>query len=121
MKKAFSFFFYCFYRLESWQKKHPHFISQSFPVSGVTGAMWFNILTLVTIIGYYYNFKVHILYMVPVGLILLLINSSLFTEKQYKYLESKYKVERKKTLKGYGVGLYLIGSIILYVIVLSLF
>ena len=53
--------------------------------------------------------------LVPV-FVLMFINFRLFTKQKYKSLKSKYKNEKHKTLKGYGVLLYEIGSFALIII-----
>lgn len=126
---GYTFFYYCFYREESWYQKNvirialwDHTYVHS--VTAVTGAQWFNLLTLATVAGYYFHFRINLSYklcMVITAFVLLFINSILFTEKKFKSLKSRYKNEKHKTLKGYGVLLYEIGSFVLWIICLFVF
>ena len=126
---GYTFFYYCFYREESWYQKHrrltaPWDQSLVVSVSSVTSAQWFNLMTLATVVGYYFHFRINLIYilcMLVTGFVLLFINSRLFTEKKFKSLKSRYKNEKHKTLKGYGVLLYEIGSFVLWIICLFVF
>ena len=109
------------YRHESWYQKHQGYWPYIASASVVTGAQYFNLMTLATIVGYFFHFRItniyiHLLCMLVPVFVLMFINFRLFTKQKYKSLKSKHKNEKHKTLKGYGVLLYEIGSFALIII-----
>ena len=113
-----TFFDYCFYRIStSWYYRK---IEPSTPyiwVCGqVTGCEVFNIMTLINVYHLInhstYNFEI---VFIPILIIVAMVNIFvLLTQKKYEFLIEHYKDEKHKKLKGWGVFLYVISSLFLF-------
>ncbi|MBR3389244.1 MAG: hypothetical protein IKG83_01855 [Prevotella sp.] len=121
MKK---FFYYCFYRIHSWYIMHkidrtPRIYSTHWIASGQS----FNVMSLLTIFFYYFDIKFEFLFVLaPIYITLYVLNYSfLLTEKKYQELTEKYKNEKHKKLKGWGVFFYLVSSFVVWMICTAIF
>jgi len=96
------------------EKKDTHLLTSVW----VTLLQLGNILTMIDIYQIYTNSTIKYNYTVLVFSItipLTIINTFfLLTEKKYKWMFEHYKEEKYKKLKGWGVFLYIIGSIFLF-------
>ena len=116
-----NFFEYCFYRIHSWYLKYkidtqPRVYSAHWVCVGTTS----NLMTFIQIFCYFINIKFELLLLLlPIHAMNYWINYSfLLTDRKYKELEKKYKKEKFKKIKGFGVILYLISSLIIWIICL---
>jgi nitrogen fixation/metabolism regulation signal transduction histidine kinase len=56
---------------------------------------------------------------ISIVILLFIVNNFLLTRKKYEALKIRYKDEKNKKLKGWGVGLYIILSFLLVMIVMG--
>jgi hypothetical protein len=113
----YRFFEYCFYRIcFVYHKRKIDIHPQIYSSGWVTGAQLFNILTIVDIYQIFTNTKYNATILVwSIVISLGIINSFiLLTEKKYIKLTEKYKEEKNKKIKGWGVFLYVSVSILIY-------
>jgi hypothetical protein len=78
----------------------------------------FNVLIFIQVFCFIVNVKFEIIFVIiPLYIILYGINYFiLLTEPKYNELAEKYKDEKHKKLKGWGVLLYLIGSLVVWLV-----
>lgn len=115
----YTFFEYCYYRIQSWYIVHkvdrtPRVYSTHWVSVGQTS----NVITLISFLFFYLNIKVEFLSIFfPIHIIHCWLNYSfLLTEKKYQELTEKYKNEKHKKIKGWGVFFYLIFSFVISII-----
>ena len=120
----YTFFEYCYYRIHSWYIVHkvdrtPRIYSTHWVSFGQTS----NVITLICPLCYCLNIKVEFLFIFfPIHIIHCWLNYSfLLTEKKYQELTEKYKNEKHKKLKGWGVFFYLLSSFAISIICLGVF
>ncbi|MDR1347226.1 MAG: hypothetical protein LBJ63_02180 [Prevotellaceae bacterium] len=112
-----KFFEYCFYRIansklyKKLDKKEPYI----WACGWITLSQSCNIMTIITL--YYiinntkYDFKS---VWITTFIVVCCINILLLTRKKYEKLQIYYKDEKHKTIKGWGVFLYVILSLLLF-------
>lgn len=116
------FFDYCFYRIArsklfyKQDKKAPYLAAGVW----VTMCQVWNITAIITIYHIIYNTTYDFVFVfIPIFLILCLFNGLFFlTKNKYDKLVISYKDEKHKKIKGWGVFLYVISSILLWVFVM---
>jgi len=114
-----KFFEYCFYRIHSWYvHKKVASTPRIYSTNWVSFGQIFNILMFIQIFCFIIDVKFEILYiMLPLYIIIYGMNYFvLLTEKKYEKLVEKYKEESYKKLKGWGVFLYLISSLVVWLV-----
>ena len=111
-----KFFEYCFYRIRNSKLSQ---LSGNHPQATASALISYcetmNILTIIFAFHLFYkNQHYLILCVIAIIIFLYVINTCLLlTEKKYKRLIEYYKDEKHKKLKGWGVFLYVVGSIFL--------
>lgn len=115
MKK---FFYYCFYRIASgisfFSALNLFNISLAYADLWVSIGQTFNIFTLACIFCYCLHIKFEfVLVFFPILVTVVVLNSFLLTSDKYFELQKKYKDEKQKKLKGWGVFFYLVFSILI--------
>jgi hypothetical protein len=92
---------------------------QIYSTGWVTLGQLCNILLIIRILCFIFNLNLEYNSKISVGIISLLIYSInsffLLTKKKYEKLAEKYKNEKHRKIKGWGVFLYLVGSVFLLV------
>jgi hypothetical protein len=120
--KILVFFDYCFYRCASSkfaQKLDKQEYAHIAPAVWMTIFQTCNITTIITlyyiIIDTKFDFEIVIpSVFIPIALVNALY---LFTRKRYEVLKIRYKDEKNKKLKGWGVVLYIVLSLAVWLIV----
>ena len=119
--KLLHFFEYCFYRYSSCkfsqkQDKEDPYLA---PIAWVTFCQMCNILTIITI--YYLIIETKFDFpsvCLTIAITLYLINSFFFlTKKKYEALKERYKDEKNRKRKGWGVALYIFLSFLIWLLV----
>lgn len=119
-----KFFDYCFYRIHYWYLKrkidtHPRVYSSNWVSFGEIC----NILIFIQLFLFLFKIQCKILFVaIPLYIIIYGMNYFvLLTTKKYEKLLEKYEDETYKMLKGWGVVLYLVGSLALFIVSLFVF
>ena len=119
-----KFFNYCFYRIHYLYikrkiDKDPRVYSSNWVSFGEIC----NILIVIQLFLFLLEIKCKILFVaIPLYIIIYVMNYFvLLTTKKYENLLEKYKDETHKTLKAWGVVLYLVGSLALFIVSLFVF
>ena len=120
--KILNFFDYCFYRCASSkfaQKLDKEEYSHIAPAVWITTCQSWNITTMITIFYIIIDEKFDFEIILPSIIITVYLINTFFllTRKKYDTLKIYYKDEKNKKLKGWGVALYIILSILLWLIV----
>lgn len=103
-------------------KKKIASIPYPYPLSWVALCQVCNIMTVIGlfhVVRLKYNLAIFVCLSVACIIITFVINCFLLTERKYKNLTEKHKDEKHKTIKGWGVFLYVIGSVFLYVFTMA--
>lgn len=113
-----TFFDYCFYRIATtryFQKVDPK-MPWIWAFGWVSFCQTGNVLTLIDVYQIFtnstYNYESWIW---PIAIFISIINMFLLTEKKYNRLVEHYKEEKNKKIKGWGVFLYVLGSLFIYI------
>lgn len=117
MKYIIVFWDYFFYRAYCFFKRHP-FIHSDFAFGASTAVgvthMW-HILTLCILWSAFWDCQINIVYPIVLSLLLwFYYDNYLYTEGKFKMLAQKYKNEKRKKAKGWGIVMYIISSILIF-------
>ena len=116
-----KFFDYCFYRCafsKFAQKLDKEEYSHIAPAVWITLCQSWNIITIITIFYIIIDTKFDFIAVyIPIVIALVIVNIFLLTRKKYEASIIRYKDEKHRKLKGWGVGLYIILSLLLFTIV----
>jgi hypothetical protein len=130
--KILRFFDYCFYRCASSkfaQKLDKQEYTHIAPAVWITLCQQFNILTIIIIFHIITN-TTHVIddiivfkpLSISILIFLALVNALfLLTRKKYEALKIRYKDEKNKKIRGWGVILYIILSMTLGIIIILTF
>lgn len=117
MKFLINFWDYCFYRVYCFYKRHPIIHSNfAFGASTAIGAthMW-HIMSLTILWSAIFDCECNAVYPIIISILLMFYyDSHVYTEAKYGLLAKKYKREKHKKIKGWGVFLYIIISILMF-------
>ena len=124
MRHIINFLDYCFYRACCFHKRHPFFFSDfvlgASTFMGVTHL--FHIMSLSLIWSAVTGLECNAAYPAIIGILLCFYyDHYVYTEERYKRLVKKYKNEKNKKIKGWGVVLYVIISMSTFFILIMLF
>lgn len=114
MRHIINFLDYCFYRACCFHKRHPFFFSDfAYGASTFLGVThFFHIMSLSLIWSAITGLECNAVYLLIISLLLeFYYDHYVYTEERYKGLEKKYKNEKNKIIKGWGVVLYVMISI----------
>lgn len=113
MRHIINFLDYCFYRACCFHKRHPFFFSNfAYGASTFLGVTHlFYIMSLSLIWSAVTGLECNAVYPIIIWILLCYYyDSYVYTEERYKRLVKKYKNEKNKRIKGWGVVLYVIIS-----------
>ena len=115
MRYLINFCDYCFYRFCYFYKRHPMMFSNfaygASTAIGVTHGL--HILSLSVIWSAISGCKVNFLYPTIISLgLMYYYDDHVYTYERYKLLARKYKREKNKKIKGWGVFLYILLSML---------
>ena len=113
-----KFFDYCFYRIHYvYVKRKIDSAPRVYSTNWVSFGQICNILIFIQLFCFVINVKFEIVFAIPLYIIVYGINYFIiFTKKKYDDLAEKHKKESYKKLKGWGVFLYLLGSLIIWLL-----
>ena len=116
-----KFFEYCFYRISAFYDKKVYSPPFAYSITWVSFPQTCNIITVINLFCFIVKLKYdfHLIILLACYFIVIIttfvINGFLLTEKKYKELIKRYKNEKHKKIKGWGVFLYVICSMFLFV------
>jgi len=120
MRYVIDFMDYFFYRAYCFYKRHPFIHSDyAFGASTAVGAthMW-HILSLSILWGAFWDREINMVYPIILSFLLwFYYDYYIYTEEKYKLLAEKYKNEKNKKTKGWGIVIYIISSILMFFII----